>query len=161
MRHVPSQQVDGEPSTRPARRWWIGAGLVLAAAATTGVILVQQHQSSGGAPTADAVAHDALNALAKKDQDALVQTSNAQLSGREAAAQQLVDRCRTSDFAAASVAVRGGFGDDVAWADVTVPKGAGNCRSLTLTLSRVDGGWYVALGAANVPSTRPTASTER
>jgi hypothetical protein len=134
--------------------------LVLVAGAVTGVLLVREARK-GGAESSRVLADDVVRALSAKDADALAKVANPAVPGRYDEARKLVAGCQSSDLSAATADLRGGFGDNVAWADVAVPGGAPECRRLTFTLSRIDGGWYLALGSVPPPAGMQTAATTR
>jgi len=136
-----------------------GGALVLAAAAA---VYVGWDSGTKGAETSQLVADGALRALSTQDESGLLELANPdpKLTGREAAARKLVDDCKGSSFDGAKVDLRGGFGDKIAWGDVTVPRGQGACGKTTLQLTRTDDGWFISLGAAE-PGPIPTAATNR
>ncbi|MFK4083024.1 hypothetical protein ACI2LF_02875 [Kribbella sp. NPDC020789] len=134
-----------------------GGALVLGAAAA---VYLGWDNGPSGAETSQLAAESALHALSAQDQTALLKLAVPDRRGREAAAQQLIAGCRGSNFEGAEVAVRGGFGDRIAWGDITVPRGRDACRKLTVDLTRTGDGWFVSLGAAE-PGPIPTSATNR
>jgi hypothetical protein len=133
------------------------SGVVAVAAVSVAAILVLGRGPD--ARSAEAVATEALDGLAKADSAKLMAIANPDLSGRSAAVEALLTDCRGSDFSSARVAVRRGYGDDVAWADLSIPKGAAKCSEVSFALSPIKDTWYVAFGAASAPG--PTASTAK
>ncbi len=136
-----------------------GGAVVLGAAA---VVYLGWDSGPKGAETSQLAADSALRALATQDEPGLLKLANPdpKLIGREAAAHQLVDDCKGSSFEGATVNVRGGFGDKVAWAHITVPRADGPCQKTTVVMTRTGDGWFISLGAAE-PGRIPTAATNR
>jgi hypothetical protein len=140
------------------RKYVVVAAAAVAVAVTAAVLIVSR-DDDGGLDTSSGLATEVLHSLSARDQGALLKLSDPKKPGREAAARQLIDSCRTSDFGSASVDVRGGFGPETAWADIVVPQGQPGCQKLTLLLSNDGDGWHVALGGPVVPTAIPTAAS--
>jgi len=136
-----------------------GCAVVVLGAATA-IVVLNTNDGPSGAKTSQEAADGALRALSAQDETGLLKLANPdpKLSGREAAARKLVNDCKGSSFDGAKVGVRGGFGDTVAWGDITVPRGKIPCQQVTLVMTRKDSGWFISLGAAD-PGPAPTAAT--
>lgn len=134
-----------------------GCAVVLLGAATA-IVVLNANDGPSGAKTSQEAADGALRALSTQDETGLLKLAVPDLNGRESAARKLVDDCRGSSFDGAKVGVRGGFGETVAWGDITVPRGKSTCQQVTLVMTRKDSGWFISLGAAD-PGPVPTAAT--
>lgn len=146
---------------RVRRKGRVAAVGVVVAALLLTVVVARSLIRFGGAASSDAAAQAALRALAEGDQPALLKLANPQLDHRGPAATQLIDACRGSDFSGSGVGVRTTDWPDVAWAELTVPRGGVKCRKLVLGLSRVNNTWYVSLGYLDKPYPQETSATDR
>ncbi|MET7278300.1 hypothetical protein ABZS29_08725 [Kribbella sp. NPDC005582] len=138
-----------------------GCAVVVLGAATA-IVVLNANDGPSGAKTSQEAADGALRALSAQDETGLLKLANPdpKLNGREAAAHKLVDDCKGSSFDGAKVDLRGGFGPEIAWGDVSVPRGKSPCRQLTLEFTRTESGWFISLGAGS-PGPEPTAATNR
>lgn len=137
----------------------IAAAALLIVAVGAAVVVREQRSIDGGAESPDAGARSVLTALTNSDRQQLFDLSNPQVDGRSAGVDELMAACGGVGFETDVVRIRGGYGPEVAWADVRQPAAKPPCDDLVFTFSRIRDRWFVALGRGT--SRIPTSSTER